>query len=98
MRKVATTITAQSGIKKDILFPTNGRNIIDNLVQSGVYTFVYRLGNSQASVSGMYENHTDYYKSLLVRDLSRKNRMNEYVQMCIPTENIKEIHEGVVTL
>lgn len=98
MRKVASVITLSSGIKKDILFPTNGRTMTEALVQSAIYTFVYRLGNSTSTISGMYEGHTDYYKSLLIRDLSRKNQINEYVQVCIPTENVKEIHDGIVTL
>lgn len=96
MRKIASIYTLNSGGKKSILVPTNGKEMAEGLKQSAVYTFFYKLGMGQGQVTGMYEGHTDYYKSLLVRDLSRKNRSGEYVQMCIPTENIHHISDGMV--
>ena len=95
MRKVIATYMTQNGQTKEIFMPTNGRNVVDNLTRGRIYTLVYKLGERSAIVSGIYEDHTDYYKSLLFRDLSRKNKSDEFVQMAIPTENIHEVHVGI---
>lgn len=91
MRKAFGKYITQSGLIKELFMPTNGRNIVDQLTKGNVYTILYRLGNRQARVTAIYEDTTDYYKSLLVRDLSRRNSIGEFVQMAIPTENVIQI-------
>lgn len=98
MRKAFGTFITQSGQIKELLMPTNGRNIVENLTKGNRYTIVYKLGGGTDKVKCIYEDHTDYYKSLLVRDLFRKNKMNENVQLAIPIENILEIHAGGIDL
>lgn len=98
MRKAFATYMTQSGQVKELFMPTNGRNIVENLSKGNKYTILYKLGNRTGKVKCLYEDHTEFYKSLLVRDLERKNRFNEYIQMAIPTENVLEIHAGIVDL
>lgn len=59
-----------------------------------VYDVTFKVGKLLTSITGLYEGITESGKTMIFKDLHRRNKRKENVEMGIPVALIEEIVKG----
>ena len=59
-----------------------------------VYDVTFKVVKWTTSITGLFEGVTESGKTMIFKDLSRRNRRKEFVEVGIPVSSIEEIVRG----